>query len=127
MTRPPLLTLISWLLMLEALVCAACGLALTWLSGCCGATSEDSGYALAGLVLAAPTAFAGLLVMLGGTTRWAPMVFAAVLPIGLAVSSVWSLDLAGAVVPAVLAWVGVVVSLDGDAARAWMHPHSVRR
>jgi hypothetical protein len=127
MKRPGSLTLIAVLLVLAAGITVVGGFVLTALSGCCGAPTEDSSYAVTGFLLAAPTAFAGFLVFIGGLTRWPTLAFAAVLPIGLAVASLSALDLADAAIAAVAGWVGLCVALASDEGRAWMAPRRVSR
>ena len=113
--------LVAVVLVLVGVVAALVGLLAAAVSGCCGARDGgDPTLALAGIGVGAAAAVSGVLLWIGGVSRWLVLAPAAVVPVACLVAAPSSSDLAGLTPLAVAGWAGLAIFVSRGRAAAWL-------
>lgn len=105
-----------------AIGAALTGLAVSWVSGCCGAEKEDgeSSALLVGLVVGGFAAVAGVGLWRGAMPAWAILACSAVLPLACLGAVAGSMDLAALLPFTVAGWLALALVIRRPASAAWL-------
>jgi hypothetical protein len=119
--RPRSVALVAACVVVVGALSFLVGLTASALDGCCGSPEGgDSAYAVYGLVVGVASAVAGLLLWLGGTSRWPVLGLTAFVPVACVVASWSSVDLAAAAPFAVVGWLLLAWFVSRGSAAAWL-------
>jgi hypothetical protein len=106
---------------LVGMISVLVGLSATALGGCCGSREGgDSTPALYGLVVGGASVAAGVLLWVGGVSRWLVLGLAAAVPVACVAASRSSTDLAAAATLAVVGWLLLVWFVSRGRVAAWL-------